>query len=766
MPDLSGASSTRTMKIQTRIHLIFYAIITASLLIACGAVSPPPTETATPTATQTAVPTLPPPPEKTTPAPDPEQTVQNYLDAWKMEDYASMYDMLTTISQDAISEEDFRNWYTTVYTETALSGVEYDILSAFVQSTRSAQASYRVTLDSVLVGDIIRDTVINLRLEDGEWRVQWADDLIIPELAGGNYLWMERHIPSRANIYDRDGDVMVAYADAVSVGLVPGEMDPEDEGKVLSEVQWLTGLKPDAVRYMYADWPYGVNWPLPLMAVPLDKVQERYDVSAGYDDRGLVMWPFSSRFYFNGGAGSQAIGYVSYIQQGEEDVYLRKGYQKDEKVGRQGIEAWAEPYLGGKRGGTLFVINPNGEVVTQLADVPAQPSQAVHTTLDSGMQSAAEEMLLKYRGAVVAIELDTGRVLAMASSPNFDPNAFEPLNANSYNQLTEYYDPYSGQPFLNRASQGQYPLGSVFKIITMAAGLESGVFTPDSTYNCQYSFDEVQGLSPRYDWTWDHYQEDGETLPSGMLTLPEGLMRSCNPYFWHIGLDLFRQGYPDAVAEMANGFGLGELTGIQGVEEEAGNIPTPETEVDALNNAIGQGDTLVTPLQVAQFIAAIGNGGTIYQPQIIENIAPPDGEPVFEFEPIVRGMLPVSPENLDVIQDAMVSVVENRRGTAQFVLGAYSRNSYSMAGKTGTAESGSGDSHAWFAGYTRENRENQPDIAIVVIAENAGEGSEVAAPIFRGMVQEYFEGQRTYRLPWEDDIGVLSYPEEVEEEEE
>ncbi|MBW2721967.1 MAG: hypothetical protein JRC67_07075 [Deltaproteobacteria bacterium] len=682
-----------------------------------------------------------------------------------MDDFASMYNMLTTISQDAITEQDFTSWYKTVAAEMALNGVEYDILGAFVQSTRSAQASYRVTLQSVLVGDIIRDTVMNLSLEDDEWRVQWADNLIIPELAGGNYLWMERHIPSRANIYDRNEDVLVAYADAVSVGLVPGKMSPDDEGKVLSEVQWLTGLKPDAVRYMYADWPLGVNWPLPLMAVPLDKVQERYDVSAGYDDRGLVMWPFSSRFYFNGGAGSQAIGYVSYIQVGEEDEYMRKGYQKDEKVGRQGIEAWGEPYLGGARGGTLYVIDQNGDPVTQLADVSAQPSQAIYTTLDKDMQSAAEKMLLKYRGAVVAMEMDTGRVLAMASSPNFDPNAFEPLNANSSPQLTEYYDPYSGQPFLNRASQGQYPLGSVFKVITMAAGLESGVFTPQSTYNCQYSFDEVQGLAPRYDWTWDHYQEDGETLPSGMLTLPEGLMRSCNPYFWHIGLELFRQGYPDALAEMARGFGLGAPTGIVGIEEESGNIPTPETEVDALNNAIGQGDTLVTPLQVAQLIAAIGNGGTLYQPQVIERVAPPDGDPIFEFEPIVNGTLPVSPENLEVIQDAMVSVVENRRGTAQYILGPYSRNSYSMAGKTGTAESGSGEPHAWFAGYTRENRENKPDIVIAVIAENAGEGSEVAAPIFRGMVQQYFEGQRTYRLPWEDDIGVLSYPEEVEVEE-
>jgi len=750
------------MKIQNWIILLLVMVLVAG----CSAFSETATETPIPTATETVTPTLPPPDMNTTSVPDPEQAVRAYLDAWKADNYASMYAMLTAISKDAITEEDFITWHTEIATEAALSGVEYDILSSFVQSTRSAQASYRVTLQSVLVGDIIRDTVMNLSMEDGEWRVQWADDLIIPELAGGNYFWMERQIPARANIYDRNGEAFVTYGEAVSIGVVPGQMDLEQEGKILSELSWLTDIHPDAIALMYADYPPGVDWYLALGETPHEKVQQRYDVSLGYDDRGIRMSaPWQSRFYLENGIAEQAIGYVSQIQVDETEKFLRKGYSIDEAVGRQGVEAWGEPYLGGKRGGTLYVVNPNGEVVTQLADVPAQPAQAIYTTLDKDMQEAAETMLLKYRGAVVAMELDTGRVLAMASSPGYDPNAFNALNYNWGFQLDEIYDEYSGQPLLNRASQGQYPLGSVFKIITMAAALESGLFTPQSEYNCQYSFNEIQGLSPRYDWTWDHFQEDGETLPSGVLTLPEGLMRSCNPYFWHIGLQLFRQGYTDAIAEMAKGFGLGSPTGIEGVVEEAGNIPTPQNEVDAINNAIGQGDTLVTPLQVAQFVAAVGNGGTIYQPQLIESIAPPDGTPTYEFVPIEKGTLPVSPENLEVIQDAMVAVVENRRGTAQFVLGPYSRNSYSMSGKTGTAESGSGESHAWFAGYTRENREDKPDIAIVVIAENAGEGSEIAAPIFRGMVQQYFEGQRFYRLPWEADIGVIAVPEEEEVEE-
>jgi penicillin-binding protein 2 len=385
----------------------------------------------------------------------------------------------------------------------------------------------------------------------------------------------------------------------------------------------------------------------------------------------------------------------------------------------------------------------------------------VYLTLDSNLQFYAQQAIEGFRGAVVVLERDTGRVLAMASSPGYDPNLFDPNTPNS-DLRTDLLN-NQNQPLLNRAAQGQYPLGSVFKIITMAAGLESGLYEANTTYDCQYEFTELLPLGgpTLHDWTWQHCEDAkqrGEActltseLPSGLLTMPEGLMRSCNPFFYHIGLDLYNNDRANDIANMARAFGLGQPTGIDQISEEAGQIPTPANAVDATSLAIGQGDTQVTPLQVATFIAAIGNGGTLYRPQLVEKIVDVNGETVLVFKPEARGTLPLRADNLKLIQDAMISVVENPRGTANFRLRGLS---VPVAGKTGTAESGNGLSHAWFAGYTMAGvSSGLPDIAIAVIIENIGEGSDYAAPVFKRIVETYYYGSPQSLYWFESSFGV------------
>jgi penicillin-binding protein 2 len=718
-------------------HWLIIAIITI-LLAACNG------ESNQPTPTQQVTPTLSQPGINTTQAPDVRKAVQTYLDAWENEDYASMYRMLTSISQDAVSEEQFEEIYRDSAGEIALSDIETQILSALTQ-THAAQASYQVLMRSALVGEIQRDTIMNLSLEDGEWRIQWDEGLILPELSGGNTLRMDYLIPSRANIYGLDGQALVAQADATALGLFPDQIDPDQENTLLSELYRLTGIYPDVIADQYEDFPEGADWYLPLMAVSADAVSQRESVLSGLS--GLVMRPFRSRYYFNGGIAPHALGYVSAIQAEEVEEYRRLGYRQDERVGQSGLESWGEEFLSGVRGGALYVVDPDGLTVTKLAETSPEASQAIYTTLDKDLQLGVQGAIEGFRGAAVVIELDTGRVLAMASSPGFDPNLFEPSNLNSSYALGDLFDPEE-TPLLNRATQGQYPLGSVFKIITMAAALESGLYTPDTIYNCGHTFTEVQGIT-LYDWTYEK-----ELPASGELTLSEGLMRSCNPYFYHIGRDLFLQGLESAVPDMARGFGLGEATGIEHVAEDEGQVPDLESELDATNLSTGQGALQVTPLQVATFIAAIGNGGTLYRPQVVESIQPPDGEPSYTFEPEVIGTLPFTENTLIAIQQAMVSVVENSRGTAHRIFANFPID---LAGKTGTAQDPPRDPHAWFAGYTYANREDIPDIAVVVVLENAGEGSDVAAPVVKGILQQYFTDKRDV-FPWEVLPGVWKTP--------
>jgi len=713
------------------------ALALAILLSACARVENPSTEVPQGTATSS----LPTPQIITTGVPDPESAATSFLDAWKAEDYPKMYSLLTSISKDAIPLEDFIAKYDQTAISMSLQTIDYAILSSLTTPTTS-QVAYRVTYHTILLGDFDREMTMSLDQDKGYWLVQWEDGLILPELTGGNRLSLDYKVPSRGNIYDRNGQAIAAQTDAVALGVIPAYIAPDAEESLLKLLNRLTGIPSAWIRSLYTGFE---NFYINVGETTAEEYNQVSGTLATFS--GVDVPPYNTRYYFDGGVAPQTIGYVQLIPAEDLDAYKRRGYLGDEKVGVSGLEKWGEDYLAGRHGGNLYVIDPAGQIVTRLASAEPGAAQSITLTIDKDLQLGAQQAMGGFTGAAVVLERDTGRVLAIVSAPGYDPNLFDPNNANFQflgNLLAD-----TRQPLINRATQGQYPLGSIFKLITAAAALESQQFTRDTTYYCGHEFTDLPGTT-LYDWTYTKGFD-----PSGNLNLPGAIMRSCNPWFWHIGLHLYQVGLPNAVPDMARAFGLGSETGIGQIAEDVGYVPDPTTEGDATQLAIGQGALLVSPLQVARFIAALGNGGTLYRPQIIEKISAPDGTTSLNFTPEEQTKLPISAENLKVIQEGMYEVVRNSRGTA-------TRTFYGMDtpiyGKTGSATNPGEEAHAWFAGYTDARNPDKPDIAVVVLVENIGEGSDYAAPIFRRIVELYFNGQISRRYPWESSFNITATP--------
>jgi penicillin-binding protein 2 len=685
-----------------------------------------------------------------TPVPDiskPDGVAQAFLEAWNKGDYAGMYSLLSSNSQAQYSLEAFTQVYTNASDTMMLLNLEAAPQSVLEQGT-SGQVLFKVTYQTQVCGDITQDITMNLIHDGQRWGIVWSPVLIFPALANNNDLVMRGEVPSRANIYDRNGKgLVISDASAVTISVVPGELSEGLEDQMVELLAEILRLSPDQVRQQYQGQPD--DWLVAIGDTDAEIVQQYYDELNSYP--GLYLNEKTGRRYFNVLA-PHVVGYTGYIPQDELDEWTAKGYQGDELVGRLGIERWGEEYLAGKRGCELTAWTPGGDFVATIASVEPQPAQSVYTTLDRDLQAAVQDAIREAYGyslangtwatqaggaAVVVVDVHTGEVLAMASYPAYDPNVLNPFN--QHPQATQDYfaqlnsDPL--RPLLNRATQGQYPAGSTFKVVSMAAALGEGGYSIYTPYTCTGVWYGLGRANPKVCWLQRGH---------GTISLAQALTFSCDTYFYQLGYNLGNIDF-DMIPRYAMEFGFGKETGIQ-IDEESGLIPTTDwmratygrewTISDSVNVAIGQGDVLITPLQMAMAYAAIANGGDLMRPQLVHHIALIGEEPTWTFEPEVVGHLPISDENLAVMQQSLHGVTTDENGTASWrFVGA----AFESAGKTGTAQAPGerAQPHAWFAGYAPAD---DPQIAIAVLIENGGQGSYQAAPIFRRVAEAYLTG--------------------------
>ena len=324
-------------------------------------------------------PTLPPPIVTVISAPDARAAMTQFLEALKNNDLTAMYAMLSSETQAAVAQDVFLTKYNDALNTMGAATLDYQVTSQLL-SPAAAQVGFKITYHTALVGDLEREMVANLKLEQGAWKLVWDEGLILPELAGGNVLKMDYRIPGRGDIYDRDGKPIVTQSDAYALGIKPGDLSPNSSGGLVGALARLCGRTTDSIENAYAS--AAPEWYVPICEASVDEVRDILNLNSA----GLVVTPYNARFYLDQGIAPQVVGYSTLIPKEQLDQYRRQGYRGDEKVGLSGIEKSMEQYLAGKHGGDLYVVDPNGQIVQRLAASEPEPAASVYLTINRNLQ--------------------------------------------------------------------------------------------------------------------------------------------------------------------------------------------------------------------------------------------------------------------------------------------------------------------------------------------------------------------------------------------
>jgi penicillin-binding protein 2 len=634
------------------------------------------------------------------------------------------------------------------------------------------------------------------------WRLQTVRGEYYQQAADVNRFRLELNPAPRGVIYDRRGHLLVRNMPQITVSIIPAYL-PEDEmerrtllfkladlidmpltspapsrlarGVIQPAIEPDPEPKPGILDVLEEAKLAPYRPALLKVGVPREVAMVLEEEHLDWP--GVLVQVQAAREYLDGSLTAHLLGYVGPIPAEQAEAYESRGYDPNQnQVGLTGVEYSFEEELSGQDGQKLIEVDVAGREVQTVGEPKAAVAgDNLRLALDLDLQQKTQDALTKYlktyakkQAVAVAMNPQTGEILAMVSLPSYDNNEFTGgISLEAFQALQD--DP--NRPLVNHAISGQFPPGSAFKIVVAAAGLEEGVITPDTRYHCggilwlpnRFYPEDPSLAQPFYCWIHQSYSGGHGTL--GVIS---ALGQSCDIFFYQVaggyrdriqGLGEERLGY---YAEL---FGVGATTGIDLPGEAPGLVPTArwkrinyrESWVtgDTYNMAIGQGFVLSTPLQLLSAAAAIANGGTLYRPQIVREVVDGEGNIVRAFAPDVIRQLPVSKENIDIVRQGMRAAVDGPGATAY----AIRVPGVAVAGKTGTAEffsdrnkdgipdrdrNGHLPTHAWFVTFAPYEN---PEIALVIFIYGGGEGSTVAVPIANEILNYYFSPDKGASSP-------------------
>ncbi len=570
-------------------------------------------------------------------------------------------------------------------------------------------------------------TLLGVRL----WYLQVAQGAYYRDLSENNRTRTIRTVAPRGNIYDRDGRILVRNRPAFNVSLMLE--DVPEMGQALKRLSNITNrpvedlevnLKRGTRRYPFE--PQVVMGD--VSRVELARVKER-----NFDLPGVIVDILPARAYPHGDLAPHVLGYAREISKPQLDSSWAKEskYRAGDIVGQAGIERQWDPYLQGDAGLRQVEVDAKGKRRGELGIVDDEPGQDLYLTLDLDVQRTAQDALGEEVGAVVALDPQTGDVLALASTPSFDANLFSGrIRTDDWKRLRNDKD----HPLTNRPIAENYAPGSTFKLIMAVAGLAEKVITPDTTFDC-----------PGYYWFAGRAYRCHKRSGHGKVNLEKAVTMSCDSYFYKLGRLL---GISN-IHKYATLFGLGRKTGIDLPGERSGVAPSNEWKIrylgerwypgETLSVSIGQGFLTTTPIQMAVATAAIANGGRVPKPRLLKKVVDRERGVVFRTAPVFSETH-VDPKILNLVSGYAEEVITDKHGTGKRA----AIDGIRVAGKTGTAQvvalgketlKKEFNDHAWFVSYAPAEN---PMIAIAIIVENGGHGGSAAAPISKAVMETFF----------------------------
>ncbi len=673
-----------------------------------------------------------------------------FLDAWARGALDAMYALITFRNQELTPFDTFQARYQDAHEKLSLERLDYT-LHSLTGDRQVLTAQYALTFNTRNLG-VFSDDKRLLRLvidpTAAGWRVAWSPADIFAEMGAGAFLLYETKMPSRANIYDRGGNALADQNGRMVRILVDNGRIPEREAcyRLLAASLGRTrqALADLFEVYSGADWIVDAGIIEPAAYI---ESGDRIQAVCGAEFRQQP-----TRRYAQGALMPHVLGHVGYPDAEQIPALQSQGFRADAIIGKAGIEASMNSTLAGKPGGRLSLISASGERLRLLSEVRPRIPESIWLTIDAELQAAtvdllarayAEEELAEHsKGAAVAImQVHNGEMLALASYPGYDGNIFTPFPAGGREAARTGLEALAADerlPQLNRVTQGLYPTGSVMKGLSAIAALDSGLYDESTRYNCVGSW--RRGGDLRYDWLYGGH---------GIMSAQTSLTNSCNPFYYEVGYRLNALD-PWLLPSYAFKLGFAQPTGIKVIAEAAGIIPTPAnvelfsglpwSYSHAVNLAIGQGELQVTPLQMLRLYAAIANGGYLLRPQLVRERGLLNQRSQLAERDVMQDT-GLQRQHLDIIRRGLCDVVSGANGTASHVFYQSPLREIGVCGKTGTAQVPGDDKqpHSWFIAYAPAK---EPQIAIVVMVENAGEGSSVAAPLARDILEFYYFGAR------------------------